>query len=48
MTENGVIPWSVRQALELADRLRAVLASGGECGGLILQEVCPAAGFTGA
>ena len=30
MTENGVIPWSVRQALDLADRLRAVLAENGE------------------
>lgn len=32
MTENGVIPWSVRQAVDLADRLRAALAEvpGGE------------------
>ncbi|GAA3411993.1 HIT family protein [Streptosporangium vulgare] len=26
MTENGVIPWSVRQAVDLAGRLRAALA----------------------
>ncbi|MEU8038534.1 HIT family protein [Streptosporangium sp. NPDC049078] len=32
MTENGVIPWSVRQALELAGRLRAVLAPDGAGG----------------
>ncbi|MGJ6964809.1 HIT family protein [Streptosporangium sp. G11] len=32
MTENGVIPWSVRQALDLAGRLRAALAEIGEGG----------------
>ncbi|MGI5488600.1 hypothetical protein [Microtetraspora malaysiensis] len=26
MTENGVIPWSAQQSLDLADRLRAALA----------------------
>ncbi|WP_440066677.1 HIT family protein [Streptosporangium sp. OZ121] len=26
MTENGVIPWSLQQAFDLAERLRAVLA----------------------
>ncbi|WP_433425429.1 HIT family protein [Microtetraspora malaysiensis] len=30
MTENGVIPWSARQALDLAGRLRAALAGIGE------------------
>ncbi|WP_084258571.1 HIT family protein [Microtetraspora malaysiensis] len=30
MTENGVIPWSARQALDLAGRLRAALARIGE------------------
>ncbi|GLX00005.1 hypothetical protein Misp02_40910 [Microtetraspora sp. NBRC 16547] len=30
MTGNGVIPWSARQALDLAARLRAALARIGE------------------
>ncbi|MEU6431854.1 hypothetical protein ABZ860_38645 [Microbispora sp. NPDC046973] len=28
MTENGVIPWSLEQAADLAQRLRAALAEG--------------------
>lgn len=32
MTENGVIPWSVQQAVDLARRLRAALSEIGEDG----------------
>ncbi|MEV5741912.1 hypothetical protein AB0L30_17845 [Microbispora rosea] len=30
MTENGVIPWSAQQAVELADRLRTALSVVGD------------------
>ncbi|SIR04523.1 hypothetical protein SAMN05421833_105244 [Microbispora rosea] len=30
MTENGVIPWSAQQAVELGDRLRTALSVVGD------------------
>lgn len=33
MAENGVSPWSVRQAFDLAGRLRVILAGAGSGGG---------------
>ncbi|WP_326822731.1 hypothetical protein [Streptosporangium sp. NBC_01756] len=32
MAENGVIPWSARQAFDLAGRLRVILAGAGSGG----------------